>query len=88
MTVNIQFKRGNKSDLPESADSGTPLWCEDTQELYIGTGDGVAAVGTGTSTESPAVVTSISETSTDDEVPSAKCVYDLIGEIETLLSEV
>ena len=30
-------------------------------------------------------VTSISATSTDTEYPSAKCVYDLVGNIETLL---
>lgn len=30
-------------------------------------------------------VTSISSLSTDDEYPSAKCVYDLIGNIENLL---
>lgn len=33
-------------------------------------------------------VTSISSSSTDTQYPSAKCVYDLIGDIETLLSEV
>ena len=41
----IRFKRGNKADLPKSATSGTPLWCEDTKELYIGDGDGVSKVG-------------------------------------------
>ena len=30
-------------------------------------------------------VTSVSSTSTDTEYPSAKCVYDLIGDLETLL---
>lgn len=30
-------------------------------------------------------VTSISSLSTDDEYPSAKCVYDIVGNIETLL---
>lgn len=34
------------------------------------------------------IVTSINENSTDDEVPSAKCVYDIIGNIETQLSEI
>ena len=41
----IRFKRGNKADLPKSASSGTPLWCEDTKELYVGNGDGVSKVG-------------------------------------------
>lgn len=34
------------------------------------------------------VVTSLSEDSTNDQIPSAKCVYNLIGDIESLLSEV
>ena len=33
-------------------------------------------------------VTSLSSSSTDEQYPSAKCVYDLLGDIETLLSEV
>ena len=36
MEVNIQFKRGTKINLPDSAPNGMPLWCEDTKELYIG----------------------------------------------------
>lgn len=34
------------------------------------------------------LVTSISSLSTDSQYPSAKCVYDLIGDVETLLSQV
>lgn len=33
-------------------------------------------------------VTTLSDQSTDTQFPSAKCVYDLIGDIETLLSEI
>lgn len=33
-------------------------------------------------------VTSISSSSTDTQYPSAKCVYDIVGNIENLLSEV
>ena len=33
-------------------------------------------------------VTSLSNASTDTQYPSAKCVYDLIGDVESLLSEV
>ena len=40
-STSIKFKRGNKADLPQSAPSGTPLWCEDSHELYMGTGNGV-----------------------------------------------
>ena len=34
------------------------------------------------------LVTSLSSSSTDSQYPSAKCVYDLIGDIESVLSEV
>lgn len=34
------------------------------------------------------LVTSLSSSSTDAQYPSAKCVYDLIGDIETLLSNI
>lgn len=34
------------------------------------------------------LVTSISGSSTDDQYPSAKCVYDIVGNIETLLSNI
>lgn len=34
------------------------------------------------------LVTSLSESSTDVQYPSAKCVYDLIGDVESLLSEI
>lgn len=34
------------------------------------------------------LVTSISSLSTDSQYPSAKCVYDIVGNIETLLSEI
>lgn len=33
-------------------------------------------------------VTSLSASSTDTEYPSAKCVYDLVGDIETLLAAI
>ena len=41
--------------------------------------------GSGSSVD---IVTTISADSTDTQVPSAKCVYDLIGNVETILSEV
>jgi hypothetical protein len=45
MANKIQFKRGLKTNLPSSADAGMPLWCTDTKELYIGTGNGISKVG-------------------------------------------
>lgn len=88
---NLQFKRGLKSNLPISAPSGMPLWCEDTKELYIGTETGIEKVGSNDSQNENTdlnIVTSVSSDSTDDEIPSAKCVYDLIGNIENLLRSV
>ena len=35
-----------------------------------------------------AITTSISSSSTDSQVPSAKAVYDIVGNIETLLSQI
>ena len=34
------------------------------------------------------LVTSIDSNSTDDEYPSAKCMYDIIGQLETRLSNI
>lgn len=33
-------------------------------------------------------VTSLSSSSTDTQYPSAKCVYDLIGDVESLLNNI
>ena len=46
MGTHIRIKRGKKNDLPKSAPSGMPLWCEDTKELYIGTGNGTQIIHT------------------------------------------
>lgn len=48
MSGNLQFKRGLKANLPTSAPSGMPLWCEDTKELYIGTDDGISKIASNT----------------------------------------
>ena len=45
MGIDIKFRRGQKIKLPDSAPSGMPLWCEDTCELYMGTGDNVEKIG-------------------------------------------
>lgn len=44
MSQLIKFKRGAKASLPASAEVGEPLFATDTNELYIGTGTGVALV--------------------------------------------
>lgn len=35
-----------------------------------------------------ALTTTLNASSTDEQYPSAKCVYDIIGDVEELLSEV
>jgi hypothetical protein len=42
--MTIQIKRGAKADLPSTAPDGQPLFCEDTDELFIGKGTSVAQV--------------------------------------------
>ena len=77
MANKLQFKRGLKSNLPSSADVGMPLWCTDTQELYIGTGTGVAKVGGLENNESSNV-----DTYSKSEIDS------MFADIETLLGEI
>ena len=76
MSNKIQFKRGLKANLPTSAEVGMPLWCTDTQELYIGTGDGVAKVSGSSENQTP------SDTYTKAEIDA------MFGDIEDLLKEV
>ena len=52
MSGNLQFRRGLKTNLPTSAPSGMPLWCTDTKELYIGTGDGIHKIAASGSSSS------------------------------------
>ena len=48
-------------------------------------GDGTWASGVQLTSN---LVTSVSSSSTDNQYPSAKCVYDIVGDIETLLSQI
>lgn len=45
MTVSIRFWRGKEAELPISAPSGTPMWCEDSEQLWVGTGTGRRLIG-------------------------------------------
>lgn len=62
---------------------------------YINLGDGqgdrpidAVTVGGKSAAEIGTLVTSIDSSSTDSEYPSAKCVYDLMGNLETRLSNI
>lgn len=59
---------------------------------YINFGDGephpidAVSVGGKTINQIGELVTSIDSSSTDSQYPSAKCMYDIIGELESRLS--
>ena len=53
--------------------------------VKVGNGLSVDANGTLSTT---GLVTSISSQSTDAQYPSAKCVYDLVGDVETLINAI
>ena len=100
MQSNIRFKRGNFSNLPTSAPSGTPLWCNDTHELYIGTGNSVAKVasssssGGGSSSSATVSYDSITKTlifgnsSYESDSYTKDEIDNMFGDIESLLQEI
>lgn len=61
----------DESEMPASPDSGTLYLIDESAVTYEQTSN---------------KVTSLSSNSTDTQYPSAKCVYDLVGDIETLLN--
>lgn len=63
----------DESDMPASPDAST---------LYLIDDDGESAAYETVANK----VTSISASSTNSQYPSAKCVYDLVGNIEILLA--
>lgn len=63
----------SESSMPASPDADT---------LYVILDDGAS---TNYQLKSN-LVTSISSSSTDTQYPSAKCVYDLLGDVETLIN--
>ena len=60
----------------------------DYQSSYTGAEIDAGIGLANTSEQASNKVTSISSASTDTQYPSAKCVYDIVGDIESLLSEV
>lgn len=50
--------------------------------------DSGAVIDVSTKEDKSNKVTSLSSQSTDTQFPSAKCVYDLVGNIETLLAAI
>lgn len=66
-----QVHLADESDMPASPDSNTLYLIDESPVTYEQTSN---------------KVTSLSSSSTDTQYPSAKCVYDIIGDIETLLA--
>jgi hypothetical protein len=71
---------GNYSDL-----NGTPTIPTATSDLTNDSGYITSSALTGYEQTSNKV-TSISSSSTNTQYPSAKCVYDIVGDIETLIN--
>lgn len=73
-----------------SFSSGTPVAGNMLQVVYTAAGDTFSWVLCPVMDAQTVsnLVTSISSASTDSQYPSAKCVYDLVGDIETLLSQI
>ena len=60
------------------------------QTLTAGTGIDITdnVISVSGVVETSAITTAITSSSTDAQVPSAKAVYDIVGDIETLLSQI
>lgn len=75
--INVKGDKGDNGNTPVK---GVDYWTEqDKQEIEA---DIIQDDNLETKNNK---VTSISSTSTDNQYPSAKCVYDIVGNIETLL---
>lgn len=61
---------------------------EDVYKQYIVTSDDSISIQETSLQTTNNLVTTISSSSTDSEYPSAKCVYDIIGNIESLLASI
>lgn len=62
-------------------DPTVPSWAKASSKPSY-TASEVGAISTN------AIVTSLSSSSTNSQVPSAKCVYDIIGDVESLLASI
>lgn len=65
--------------------SGDAVWGSITGTLANQTDLATALAGKQATSN---LVTSLSSSSTDAQYPSAKCVYDIVGDVESLLAQV
>lgn len=82
-TDNVKFLKGDGT----WATTPTPTVDQSYNSASSNAQSGVAIAGAGFQTTSN-LVTSLSSLSTDTQYPSAKCVYDIVGDIESLLATV
>jgi len=80
--------RHNAFEIRQNGD----IYCSDgtndvkLQDTITATAANTTALGG--KVETSAITTSVTSASTDSQVPSAKAVYDIVGNIETLLSQI
>ena len=89
------FLNDNIGDIPDTGGESVSMMefvkntpvdtLETTSKTIVGSINELKESSGGSSVD---IVTTISASSTDEQVPSAKCMWDLIGDVETLLSEV
>lgn len=78
-TLNVTYDGTNET---------TRTFCASINNKQILTGSDYSRVNKFSLVETSAITTSITSSSTDAQVPSAKAVYDIVGNIETLLSQI
>lgn len=93
MTGNLQFKRGLKSNLPQSAPAGSPLWCTDTKELYIGTDTGIHKIGENLNNSSSGFLSKknvnvLPSSGTINLEDNSINTIDIIGDVNFVLPEI
>lgn len=79
----ILLKRGLRADLPASAPSGEPFYCTDTNELFIGTGSGMAAA-----VASPTVAEIFATMAVAAETARAEAAEALLASSSSLTAEI
>lgn len=85
MANKIQIKRGLESNINKSnLSQGELAVTTDSNKLYVGTSKGPIQLNKGDESTTNKVTT-ITKDSTDDQYPTAKAVYTMIGDVESQL---
>ena len=84
----IKIGSGNAIDINDArvaSDAITYIGAQQGSATYV---DGGQIIDVTTKEDKSNKVTALSSNSTDTQYPSAKCVYDIVGDIETLLAAI